>query len=153
MITSSKHWFTLGHKQTCMHKKNECVRSSCVYASSVLFHFNTNYLLFENDVLFSNDTGILGKRNSVCCVLLSNLVPRVLWLFGQRMGASRDSGEFEKISIFWLAALQRLPLFYRRNLAVTEFQYPRVSTGAHLLTKKPEDSGYEIGCYQESNLQ
>ena len=30
----------------------------------------------------------------------SNLVSRVLWLFGQRMGASRDSGEFEKISIF-----------------------------------------------------
>ena len=40
---------------------------------------------------------------------------------------------------------QRLPLFYHRNLAVTEFQYPRVSTGAHPLTKKPEDSGYEIG--------
>ena len=31
---------------------------------------------------------------------LSNLVPRVLWLFGQRVGASRDSGEFEKILIF-----------------------------------------------------
>ena len=43
---------------------------------------------------------------------------------------------------FWSA---ELPLFYRRNLAVTKFQYPRVSTGAHPLTKKPEDSGYEIG--------
>ena len=30
----------------------------------------------------------------------ADLVPRVLWLFGQRMGASRDSGEFENISIF-----------------------------------------------------
>ena len=78
-----------------------------------------------------------------------NLVPRVLWLFGQRMGASRDSGEFENISIFCFAALQRLPLFYHRNLAVTEFQYPRVSTGAHPLTKKPEDSGYEIGGVKE----
>ena len=26
-----------------------------------------------------------------------NLVPRVLRLFGQRVGATRDSGEFEKI--------------------------------------------------------
>ena len=66
-----------------------------------------------------------------------NLVPRVLWLFGQRVGASRDSGELEKIGIFGLAALQRLPLFYRRNLAVTKFRYPRVSTGANPLTKKP----------------
>ena len=30
-----------------------------------------------------------------------NLVPRVLWLFGQRMGASRDSGIMEK-DIFFL---------------------------------------------------
>ena len=29
-----------------------------------------------------------------------NLVPRVLWLFGQRVGASRDSGEFETNYIF-----------------------------------------------------
>ena len=29
-----------------------------------------------------------------------NLVPRVFWLFGQRVGARRDSGEFEKILIF-----------------------------------------------------
>ena len=32
--------------------------------------------------------------------VLSNLVPRVLRLFGQREGARRDSGKFEKISIF-----------------------------------------------------
>ena len=29
-----------------------------------------------------------------------NLVPRVLWLFGQRMGASRDSGIMEKDNFF-----------------------------------------------------
>ena len=42
-------------------------------------------------------------------------------------------------------APSRLPLFYRRNPAVIKFQYPRVSPGAHPLTKRPEDSGYEIG--------
>ena len=29
-----------------------------------------------------------------------NLVPRVLWLFGQRKGASRDSGIMEKDNFF-----------------------------------------------------
>ena len=34
---------------------------------------------------------------------LDNLVPRVLKLFGQRLIARRDSGEFEKIKYFdWL---------------------------------------------------
>ena len=32
------------------------------------------------------------------------------------------------------------------------FEFPRVSTGAHPLTKKPEDSGYEIGYrYDDEN--
>ena len=31
---------------------------------------------------------------------LTNLVPRVLWLFGQRAGASRDAGMMEKIYVF-----------------------------------------------------
>ena len=31
-----------------------------------------------------------------------------------------------------------------------KFHYPRVSTGAHPLTKKPEDSGYEIGITKNS---
>ena len=57
-------------------------------------------------------------------VVYGNLVPRVLWLFGQQVGASRDAGEFEKKFFFGLVAPQRLPLFYRRNLALTEFQYP-----------------------------
>ena len=34
-----------------------------------------NYLLIENDVLFSNDTGILGKRNSEFSQQESNLRP------------------------------------------------------------------------------
>ena len=33
----------------------------------------------------------------------------------------------------------------RTNQKIIFFHYPRVSTGAHPLTKKSEDSGYEIG--------
>ena len=40
---------------------------------------------------------ISGIRVHTCWdVVYGNLVPRVLWLFGQRAGASRDAGEFEK---------------------------------------------------------
>ena len=78
-----------------------------------------------------------------------NLVPRVLWLFGQRMGASRDSGVLEfcyrKIS----AVKQWKSLQGSQSKNLNFFEFPRVSTGAHPLTKKPEDSGYEIGCHHE----
>ena len=74
-----------------------------------------------------------------------NLVPRVLWLFGQRVGASRDSGVLEfcyrKISV--VKQWKSLQGSQSKNLIF--FELPRVSTGAHPLTKKPEDSGYEIG--------
>ena len=75
---------------------------------------------------------------------ISNLVPRVLWLFGQRMGASRDSGVLEfcyrKIS----AVKQWKSLQGSQSKNLNFFEFPRVSAGAHPLTKKPEDSGYEI---------
>ena len=73
-----------------------------------------------------------------------NLVPRVLWLFGQRVGASRDSGVLEfcyrKIS----AVKQWKSLKGSQSKNLNFFKFPRISTGAHPLTKKPEDSGYEI---------
>ena len=75
---------------------------------------------------------------------MRNLVPRVLWLFGQRVGASRDSGVLEfsyrKIS----AVKQWKPLRGSQSKNLFFFEFSRVSTGAHPLTKKPEDSGYEI---------
>ena len=82
----------------------------------------------------------------------ANLVPRVLWLFGQRMGASRDSGVLEfsyrKIS----AVKQWKPLRGSQSKNLIFFEFPRVSTGAHPLTKKPEDSGYEIGQARDNFL-
>ena len=74
-----------------------------------------------------------------------NLVPRVLWLFGQRVGASRDSGvlEFSYRKISAVKQWKSLQGSQSKNLDF--FEFPRVSTGAHPLTKKPEDSGYEIG--------
>ena len=84
------------------------------------------------------------KPKKVCI----NLIPRVPRLFGQWVGARRDSGEFEKNLNFLIGcsglAPQQLPLFYLRNPAVIKFQYPRVSPGKQLLAKEPEDSGYEI---------
>ena len=74
----------------------------------------------------------------------ANLVPRVLWLFGQRAGASRDSGVLEfsyrKIS----AVKQWMPLRGNQSKKLIFFEFSRVSTGAHTRNKKPEDSGYEI---------
>ena len=73
-----------------------------------------------------------------------NLVPRVLWLFSQRVGASRDSGVLEfsyrKIS----AVKQWKSLQGRQSKNFDFFEFPRVSTGAHPLTKKPEDSGTRL---------
>ena len=45
-----------------------------------------------------------------------------------------------------------LPLLCRRPIKkMIFFHYPRVSPGAAPLTKKPEDSGYEIASYPESS--
>ena len=79
----------------------------------------------------------------------SNLVPRVLWLFGQRVGASRDSGvlEFSYRKISAVKQWKSLQGSQSKNLDI--FEFPRVSTGAHPLTKKTEDSGTRL---ESSNL-
>ena len=61
------------------------------------------------------------------------------------MGASRDSGvlEFSYRKISAVKQWKSLQGSQSKNLDF--FEFPRVSTGAHPLTKKPEDSGYEIG--------
>ena len=79
----------------------------------------------------------------------ANLIPRVLRLFGQQLVARRDSGVLEFYYRRISAVKQWKPLrsLYRaanqKNLNF--FQFSRVSPGAYPLTKKPEDSGYEIG--------
>ena len=66
----------------------------------------------------------------------SNLVPRVLWLFGQRVGARRDSGELE----FQLPQDSRGKTMYvAANQRIT-----RVSPGDQPLAKEHEDSGNKI---------
>ena len=81
----------------------------------------------------------------------SNLALRVFRLFGQRLVARRDSGVLEFYYRMISAVKQWKPL---RSGACTEqpikrfktfFEFSRVSPGDHPLTKKPEDSGYEIG--------
>ena len=60
------------------------------------------------------------------------------------MGASRDSGvlEFSYRKISAVKQWKSLQGSQSKNLDF--FEFPRVSIGAHPLTKKPEDSGYEI---------
>ena len=58
--------------------------------------------------------------------------------------------DFESPSKFWgFRIIYRLPvglpLLRKRPIKnIVQVDYPRVSPGAHPLTKKPEDSGYEI---------
>ena len=85
--------------------------------------------------------------------LSDNLVPSgVLRLFDQRLVVRRDSGELEKIKVFDWLPRRRLALFYRRNPAVIKFQFPRVSPGAHPLTKKPDYSRNEIAFHLKVKL-
>ena len=76
---------------------------------------------------------------SRCSARNFNLVPRVLRLFGQQLAARRDSGEFVTACI---VLLHKLP-HKSCGPAVIKFRYCGLSPGAHPLTKKPEDSGYE----------
>ena len=73
------------------------------------------------------------------------LVPRVLWIFGQRMGARRDSEVLEFYYRSISAVKQCKPLRSSQSKQFDFFEFSRVSPGALPLTKKPEDSGYEIG--------
>ena len=52
---------------------------------------------FLSAVVIRRRSGTKMSLQETAIVPRVNLVPRVLWLFGQRVGASRDSGEFEKI--------------------------------------------------------
>ena len=65
-----------------------------------------------------------------------NLVPRVLWLFGQQMGASRDSGVLEFCYRKVSAVKQCKSLQSSQSKNLNFFEFPRLSTGAHSLTKK-----------------
>ena len=75
----------------------------------------------------------------------SNFVPRVFRLFVQRLVFRRDSGDIEFYYRRISAVKQWKPLRNSQSENLNFFEVPRVSPGAHPLTKKPEDSGYEIG--------
>ena len=73
-----------------------------------------------------------------------NLVPRVLRFFGQWLVTRRDSGDFE-FYYRWISAVKQWkPLRNSQSKNLNFFQVPRVSPGAHPLTKTPEDSEYEF---------
>ena len=109
----------------------------------------TNRRLLHDDAVGLRDISTAHAHLGTCR-RRDNLVPRVLWLFGQRVGASRDSGvlEFSYRKISAVKQWKSLQGSQSKNLIF--FEFPRVSTGAHPLTKKPEDSGYEIGVATKS---
>ena len=84
---------------------------------------------------------------------ITNLVPRVQKVFGQRVGAGRDSGELEFYYRRISAAKQcKLSQGSQEN-KILIFEFPRVSPGDQPLAKEPEESGYEIAELQFRNTQ
>ena len=80
----------------------------------------------------------------LCCTCTCQSLPRVLRLFGLRVGTRRDSGDI-KFYYHRISALkQRKPVWNKQSKKLNFLDVPRVSPGTHPLTKKPEDSGYEI---------
>ena len=75
----------------------------------------------------------------------SNLVPRVLRLFGRLLDTRRDSGVLE--FYYWRisAVKQCKPLWGSQSKHLNFFKFPRASPGDQPLAKESEDSGYEIG--------
>ena len=126
----------------CAELSNSCIQvlPLGVKASARATYTTPNLLLIERKI---REALRLNFQPLCSRIPDLNLVPRVLWLFGQRVGASRDSGVLEfsyrKISAVkqWksLQGSQSKKIFFQK--------FSRVSTGAHPLTKKPEDSGYE----------
>ena len=75
-------------------------------------------------------------------LLAATLVPRVLRLFGQRFVARRDSEELEFYFHRIFAVKQCKMLLDSQSKYLNFFDSP----GAQPLTKKRENSGYEIAC-------
>ena len=73
-----------------------------------------------------------------------NLVPTVLRLFGQQLVARRDSG-VQEFYYRRISAVEQCKLLRgSQSKKIFFFEFSRVSPAAHPLSKKPEDSGYEI---------
>ena len=67
--------------------------------------------------------------------------PLAFWSADGRQG----NGEFEKNIFFLIGCPATTSIVLPQKSCGNKIPvYPRVSTGAHPLTKKPEDSGYQI---------
>ena len=102
------------------------------------------HIEFVGILLFSNTDSSELRQSRRQGLRFPNLVPRVLRLFGQRLVTRRDSGELEFYYHRISPVKQWKPLKSSQSKHLNFCGVPRVSPGAHPLTKKPEDSGYEI---------
>ena len=73
-----------------------------------------------------------------------NLVPRVLRLLGHQVVAMRDSGDNEPVTAGILLLTVYSFVTVNSQSKNLFFFIDTVFPGNHPLTKKPEDSGYEI---------
>ena len=84
---------------------------------------------------------------------ISNLVPRVLSLFGQWMGTrktldNKDINQISEPSSFLKnMSLVGVPILTASQTWFQSLLFKNFQLGAHLLTKKTDDSGYEIGLF------
>ena len=62
--------------------------------------FKSVFLYMHKSLGFESETCSAHVHRLTSACLKTNLVPRVHWLFGQREGASRDSGIMEKNLFF-----------------------------------------------------
>ena len=91
-----------GYDLSFCHLLPEQIPTDCYTKYMCMCHIhvcNHNYVVENNFPLF------LEAEACVLFLCFSNLVPRVLRLFGQRGGARRDSGIMEKYNFFdWSSA-------------------------------------------------
>ena len=78
--------------------------------------------------------------------VLNNLVPRVFRLFVQRGNAGETLGISKKFNFFDWLFRNGFHCFTAEILRYNKIRCPQSLPGVAPLTKKPEDSGYEIGC-------
>ena len=99
-------------------------------------------MLLKSGSLFGNRKAVHWKEVSTLWRLKPILYPESS---GFLVGTRRDSGilEFQLPQDFCGKTMQ--PVMGQPIKEFKLFKFPRVSLGTHQLTKKPENSGYEIG--------
>ena len=117
---------------------------------------NFNFFSNSPEFLFATNRWPKSLRTLGTRLPTPSVVPRVLRLFGQRLVARRDSGVLEfyyhRISaVKTMDAVTELKQSSQSKKKKHFFEFSRVSPCANPLTKRREDSGYEIDLLRTSS--